>query len=177
MKYLYHRPDDGGILLIAHHLEPTNPNPYIEIDDSIAADFFSAKLHMYDFAVTAEGTLKSLYVETENPMFISEKVFAVPRTVDQNADLIIQQNVKNKQLIVTVSQTGLELAQMNRFQNQGHCVLVACVPSDPHLYQWHWSIQITDLYDSPVIYHYTGSDQIQFYTKKIFRSYAHEQLN
>ena len=177
MKYLYHRPDDGGILMIAHQPEPSNPNPYIEIDDSIANDFFAVKLHLHHFVVTAEGTLKNLYPAPNEEIRAIEKVFAIPKNITEETDCVIQQDTVNQLITVNISATGLELAQLNRFQNQSHCILVACLPSDPHLYVWHWAISTVDLLDGPVTRRYTGENNLQFYTKKIFRTYKNEQLN
>ena len=179
MKYLYHRPDDGGILLIAHHLEPHNPNPYIEIDDSIAEDFFSARLHFFNFAVTAEGTLKNLNPSQNEIDTVSaaDKIYAIPRSVDIDADFVLVQDKEKKLLTITLTKNAIVFGQNNRFMNQSHCLLVACVPADPALIHWYRAIPIVELAQGTASVAYDSEDNIQFYTNKIFRTYKHEQLN
>ena len=61
-------------------------------------------------------------------------------------------------------------------KNIENLVLAACVPGDPHLPLWVWAIKYRDLIDNDVKISYTGTDNIQFYTKRNFDTYSHEQI-
>jgi hypothetical protein len=100
---------------------------------------------------------------------IDDVIYAVP-TDTPNADFIILQNSLNKTCTARLSQ----MQQPNK--NIENLVLAACVPGDPHLPLWVWTMKYRDLIDNDVKISYTGTDNIQFYTKRNFDTYSHEQI-
>jgi hypothetical protein len=179
MKYLYHAPDDGSILLIAHQPEPANPNPYINIDDSLAEDFFAGRLPLHQFAVSPEGILKNLYPTAQEIETVSaaDRIYALPKNTTEDVDFTLIQDKEKKLLTVQVSESAIKHAQGNRFANQSHCLLIACVPGDPNLIYWYQAIPVVELSQGTVVVDYLGEDNIQLYTNRIFKTYKHEQLN
>lgn len=178
MKYFYYNRDTGQITEISPSLNPTAADPYIEIDDELANQFLSGSKHTHQYLVTYRGELRAKFETSTqlNHVTAQDRIYAVPRSTAAG-DFAIKQNVSAKTVEIKLNADAGSWWQNNRYFGQTHYFIVACCPMDPHLVHWTWNFEVEQLARGPLKQLYQGADDLQFYTRKIFESYSHEQSN
>lgn len=184
MKYVYYQNPDGDIVMVAPIIDVGAVDPFIEVSDDLGTQFLEGSIHPRDYYVIPDATLpsggiikvKNVATGSTSPLTIHDRVYLVP--VDSNnAEFIVTQNINLKTIAVVLNAEADAWWRTNNFFNRDEIYLIACVPTDPHLILWQWFIKSADLSTVPLVKTYTGSDQMRFYTRKIFKSYSHEQFN
>jgi hypothetical protein len=205
MKYVYYQSQGGDISMISPTIDPTSSDPYIVVSDAAADQFLSGDLLIHDYYVLPDkileggGTFKKKYRPTINQprVAVSSKIYSIPLCTEP-MDFAIVQDCVTKTIKVSLSKQAAHWWKENNFFNQSTVYIIACMPNDPHLVLWDWIIPSDKLKETPIIRSYAtawgsattneisdplmvvasdASDQIRFYTRKIFESYSHEQLN
>lgn len=183
MKYIYYR-KDCEITIVSPVIDAGTTDAFIEVADDLADKFLVGTSHPSEYCVIPDPRLpgggilkeKNPPVPVRPPMPISEKVYLVPiHSID--AEFVIKQYTKSKTIEIYLTAEAEQWWKDNDFLNRKEIYLIACVPADPHLVLWEWFFKCTDLGTTPIVKSYTGTDQIRFYTRKIFKSYSHEQSN
>ena len=175
MNYCIYFKHTGIIQSVSSTLPSDDLLSYIELSVEDTEMFYSGSKSLTQFVVIPDysGSLTGKLVDPKDIektwTSIDDVVYAVPSN-KPNADFIILQNSLDKTCTARLSQMQLPN------KNIENLVLAACVPGDPHLPLWVWAIKYRDLIDNDVKISYTGTDDIQFYTKRNFDTYSHEQI-
>lgn len=155
-----------------------NEIDYIEVSPEITTEFLTFKKSLHHYLVVPSlteqhrGTLVNKRDLLKSWKKVDDILYAISNTPD--AELTILQDTKDKTCSISLSPLGsISIANINNLQ---YFTFAACIPKDPHLPLWLWTIKIQDLIDSDVKISYTGQDNIQFYTRRILNSYSHEQI-
>ena len=157
---------------------PSQNNPWIETDDEIALQIFQGKEKVLNYVVVVkskennQGFLKKKSTINKSKS-ISERLFLIPNKIVNNAEFSIRHNVLDKTISVSLSETAS--IWWHNDINFRNIVVAACVPNDPFQVLWSFSVT-TDSIDKPIIVNYSGTDDICFFTEKIFESYSYEQI-
>lgn len=179
MKYIYYTSNNGDISMISPVLDSTTTDPYITVSDEEGNQFVSGELLTHDYFIVPDlKIIKKKHRPTFNQprMLSSNKIYSVPLS-SHKEDFSIVQHFESKTIQVSLSKQSASWWKENNFFNQPTVYLIACVPNDPHLILWDWVIPSNQLSEIPLVHFYETSDQIRFYTRKIFESYSHEQFN
>jgi len=171
---VHYNPESLTITSICAKLLESAADPYIETDDPVVEQIFLAKEKIYHYRVeiiderTHTGKLvKKIQTTTRGKRHSIDSYYYRMPVGLKDAEFIAVQNTKDKTVSFKISDQAL--AQWIEHQS-APLPLLACVPDDP--YSMLWSIQLTPLnFGHPI--NYTGSDNICFYTKKLFESYQH----
>ena len=175
MNYCIYFKNTGIIQSISSTLPSDDLLSYIELSIEDTEMFCSGTKSLAQFVVIPDysGSLTGKLVDPRDAektwTSIDDVIYAVP-TNKSNADFIILQNLSDKTCTARLSQ----IQQPNK--NIENLVLAACMPGDPHLPLWVWTMKYRDLIDNDVKISYIGTDNIQFYTKRNFDTYSHEQI-
>lgn len=163
---------------IIHSVTSTLPDDFdlslIELTAEETEMFCSGYKSLSQFRVVPDypGSTKGKLVNSQDLeqtwTSIDDIIYSLPKNIS-NADFIVVQDTVNK--VCTA-----KLTQMPINRNIEYLVLAACLPGDPHLPLWIWNIEYSKLIDNDVKINYTGTDNIEFYTKRNFYSYSHEQI-
>lgn len=183
MKYIYYR-EDCEITMISPVIDAGTTDAFIEVADDLADKFLKGKSHPSEYCVIPDprlpggGTIKEKNppVPIQPPIPVSEKVYLVPLSTD-DTEFRIKHNTESKTVEIYLSAAAEQWWKDNDFLNREEIYLIACVPADPHLVLWDWFFKSKDLGTTPIVKNYTGTDQLRFYTRKIFKSYSHEKFN
>lgn len=184
MIYVYYQNPDGNITMVAPAIEVGAADPFIEISDELGTQFLKGLVHPSDYYVVPDATLpgggiikvKNVSIVSTSPLTIHDRVYLIPLDAT-DAEFTLLQNSVLKTIEVVLNPAADVWWKANDFFNREEIYLIACVPTDPHLILWQWFIKSSDLGTTPLVKSYSGSDQIRFYTRKIFKSYLHEQSN
>lgn len=184
MIYIYYQNPDGNITMVAPAIEVGATDPFIEISNDFGTQFLEGSVHPSDYYIVPDATLpgggtikeKNVAIVSTSPLTIHDRVYLVPLD-SANAEFTLIQNSVFKTIEVVLSPEADAWWKANNFFNREEIYLIACVPTDPHLILWQWFIKSADLSTTPLVKNYSGRDQIRFYTRKIFKSYSHEQSN
>jgi hypothetical protein len=172
MNFLYYDKDTGAIKAISPVLDSSISDPYIKIHPDLGQDFYSGKKHTHQYAVNYRGEL----CEKHNPgkqNSSDNRIYCIPYCSDSQSEFLLEQNCTNKSIKLSLTPEASAWWQNNNCFGQTHYFIVACPPQDPYFYYWTFVFEISQLIKGSVIYHYQGSDNLSFFTRKIFESYCH----
>lgn len=175
MNYCIYFKDTGIIERTASVPLSNTEVDHLEVTPEQMELFLSGKVSLSTYRVVEDrqGICKLIPVKELDHVEVSIKTTAWPIPFGLGeSDFTIIQEVSSKACTVTLA--GLSRAMQI---NHAYIVLAACLPGDPHWPYWVWNIKYSDLLDNHVKINYTGPDRFQFYTKKIFNSYSHEQYS
>jgi len=175
MNYCTYFKQSGIIQSVTSTLPDNDLLSYIELSPEETEMFCSGRKSLSHFIVVPDypGSLTGKLVDPRDLeqtwTSIDDIIFAIPKN-KTGAVFTITQDSVNKTCTAKISQRQIT----NR--NVEHLVLAACVPGDPHLPLWIWTISHSELIDNDVKINYIGTDNIEFYTKRNFDTYSHEQI-
>lgn len=178
MKYVYYNRDTGHITGISPVIDISSEDLYIEIDDALGEQFLSGTKHPHQYLVTYRGELRAKFETSTqlNHVSVQDRIHVIPIT-HKAGDFVLKQSITNKTVQITLAPDARDWWKNNRYFGQQYYFIVACCPGDPHLVLWSWYFETEKLSRNSITYQYQGTDNIQFYTRKIFESYSHEQSN
>jgi hypothetical protein len=175
MNYCTYFKQTGIIQSVTSTLPTSDLLSYIELSPEETEMFCSGSKSLSHFIVVPDypGSITGKLVDPRDLertwTSIDDIIFAIPKKVNDAVFNIVQDQL-NKTCTAKLSQKQI----MNR--NIEHLVLAACVPGDPHLPLWIWTVNYSDLLDNDVKINYIGTDNIEFYTRRNFDTYSHEQI-
>ena len=175
MNYCIYFKHTGIIQSVSSTLPADDALSYIELSFEDTEMFCSGSKSLAQFIVMPDypDSLTGKLVDPRNFentwTSINDIIYAVPSN-KPGAEFVIVQNSLDKTCTARLSKMQLPN------KNIENLVLAACVPGDPHLPLWVWTMKYRDLVDNDVKISYTGTDNIQFYTKRNFDTYSHEQI-
>jgi hypothetical protein len=149
--------------------KPREDESYITIDPEITAKFYSGDIAPFDYRVIS-GKLVYYKDLATHKSARSSRLYPIPKSGTE-AEFNIRQNTEDKTCKIFLNQIGKESAV-----DSSSVVMAACKPGDPHWPYWVRAFKISELIDRDVTITYTGTDDIEFFTKKIFKTYSHEQI-
>lgn len=172
MTYCVYFKSSGIIKAITSEQPSDNTLSYFTLTNNDAEKFLGGELSLSSrVVVTDSNTFEAKLVDPrdleKNWADINDIVFSLPRKNPNQSDLVIVQNRKEKNCVAKL------VTKVHR--NIDKIVLAACVPGDPHLLLWIWIIDYREILDNDVKINYTGTDDIEFYTRRQFANYSHEQ--
>ena len=175
MKYIHYHSDTGRITSISPMVDTSSADPFIEVDDQLGNEFLSGTKHPHQYLVTYRGELRAKFETSTqlNHVPVQERIHAIPKL--SNGDFMLKQNTVGKTVEINLNSAARDWWKSNKYFGQTHYFVVACCPTDPHLVLWSWMFETSRLAAGSITYQYQGTDNIQFYTRKIFESYSHEQ--
>jgi hypothetical protein len=185
MSYIYYNYETHAITMISPAVDSATVDPYIEVDDSVAAEFMSGKLVLHLHRVEPDSDIPNIgkivpiqkikgVAEIWTP--VTDRVYALPKENVLYPDFVIQQDVTAKTLSISLSDNANQLWTDKNYFNLTDVFVVACRPSDPHMFLWSALIPADKLSTEPHVVAYSGEDSVQLYTRKIFNRYLHELL-
>lgn len=154
-----------------------NPTPvetdelnYIEISFDLIGDFLSGKKQLFKYVVIPDDTTLhsgKIVEESKLNQHWSKRediLYKIPSCSE--GELVITQDTKNKTCSTKISNVGL-LTLGNK--NVPNLTIAACVPGDPFTPLWVWNFEAAP----EAVINYSGTDNIQFYTRRLLESYSH----
>lgn len=150
---------------------PYQNNPWIDSDDDIVMKIFEGKEKVLNYIVIVKSKEKNQgFLKKKNTINklkrIDEKLYLIPKKKIDNAEVTIIHSTLDKSILITLSESAIYDINIDNI------VIAACVPNDP--FQCLWSVAVPK--DSSLKFNYQGTDNICFYTEKIFESYSYEQI-
>ena len=181
MTCVYYNNDTKLITQMSPIPDSSAADPDIIISDTDLALLASHKMHLQLFLVEvtdpAEHVGKIIKRPSDPKVITSQKPdgrrYAIPTTANATVDVYVKQFRSNKSIQVSI---GLG-AVTNADAIGRPMLLMACLKNDPHYPVHELIIPANTLSTDPMIYTYTGSDNICFYTYKTFENYLHEQFD
>lgn len=174
---VYYDPANGNLLGMARVVDPSRNPCYFETNDPLAEKIFlgQEKLIRYYAVVrsgpTREGFLKLKHSNNSDINNIKNRIIEI-KQID-SAELTVSQDVANKTVTISIQPAALAWWELDQFYSKKECIIVACAVDNPFVPYWSKSLSHADLQQEVVI-PYTCSDNITFYTTKLFDSYRHE---
>ncbi len=154
-------------------------DPFFETEDPIVEQIFLGKVKIanYKIVLTAEGTpiIKSRESQLLSAIPPDQRICRIDKDNNQ-LDLHIVQNSNSKLITVYITQWAFKSWETEELSNR-KIYLIACRNQDP--YNPLWAKMITKDEMSSLIFStsYEGSDDITFFTPKLFNSYSHEIIS
>lgn len=174
---VYYNPEDGSILGMSYVLDQNRNDSYFITDDPIAEKIFLGKEKSIRYhAVVKAGAGRQGFIKLKdsfsNAYTIKTRVVEILAGNDIT-DLSVIQDKSTKTVRVEIHPAVMAWWRSDPFYSKKKCVIVACKPKDPYVPYWSKLLSCTDDADEFVI-NYTGTDDVTFYTTKLFDSCQHE---
>lgn len=174
---VYYNPSNGTILGIGYFIDPARDQNYFETNDPLAEQMFlgQEKVIKY-YAVIKHGPVKEGFLKLKSSNNsdinnIKNRIIEIKQI--NSAELTVSQDVTNKTVTISIQPAALAWWELDQFYSNKECIIVACAANNPYVPYWSKSFRYTDL-KNEVIIPYTCTDEITFYTTKLFDSYRHE---
>lgn len=174
MKLVYYSKDTGQILSITPVKDVSMSDPFIEIADDLANDFFSGAKHSHQYIVSYNGELCLRYDSSlqQKILTIQDRIHLIPLHKTAG-DFTVLQDINQKKITVSLTAKARDWWKNNNYFGQSHYFITACYPTDPHHVLCTFSFEVTKLCAEDVVFNYTNPAKIRFYTRKIFENYSH----
>ena len=181
MTCVYYNNDTKKITQVSPIPDTSAADPYIVISDLELALLESHKMHLQLFLVevtdSTTHTGKIIKRPSDPRVITAQKSegrrYAIPTTMNGSVDVYVKQFCSNKSIQVSIALDAVTNADaIGR-----PMLLVACLDTDPHYPVQELIIPANTLSTDPMVYSYTGTDNIRFYTYKTFENYLHEQFD
>lgn len=171
---IYYNPTTKEITKAAPVLLKTVSDPYIKVTGKELAMLEETGMHVQCFYVQDN----QLHKKPDNSRLLINKPsfndrHNIPIKNNHPIDFFIRQYSNRKQIELNLSEQAFSDKEKLLFA----ITLIACYNNDPHLPLWTLHIPPNTMSTAPLIYNYTGSDNIRFYTIKLYENYLHEQLS
>lgn len=173
---VYYHPVDKSIKGMSHCLLPENNFPFFETDDPIAEKIFFGKEKSIRYCVIINGSTGYIKLKDGNvpvDQTVKQRVIQIPKNLNF-AELSIFQNTDQKTITVNISESSYKWWSTDSEYSLKKIQLVACKFNDPYTPSWIKVLELKDLEFLTTEFNYTGTDNITFYTTKLFDSYNHE---
>ncbi len=173
---VYYDPNNGNILGLAYKLVPGREESYFESDSPIAEQIFlgKEKVVRYYAVVRSDGCyIKQRTQSAIVAQSIKSRVIKFDNNLEK-AEVTVIQDVATKTVKVTIIKSSLEWWKSDSQYSHKKLNIVACKKNNPYLPIWHCDLDPTDLASGSIDIDYTGTDDLTFYTTKLFDSYKHE---
>jgi hypothetical protein len=171
---VYYDSTSKEITQVSYKKLPNVDHPYVKISSKDEAMLQESGMHIQGFYVDQKRLQRkpdNVRVAIVKPNF--DNRYNIPLVNSDNVDFYVRQHIKEKRVEVSLS----EQAFMDKEKTLVAVKLIACYNNDPHLPLWMLHIPGNTLSTTPLVYDYRGSDDIRFYTLKIFENYLHEQFS
>lgn len=175
---VYYNPDNGNIAGIGHYVDASRDQHYFETDDPLAEKIFlgQEKLIKY-YAVVKHGPIKEGFIKLKSSANsdinnIKNRIIKIEQHTD-SAELTVSQNRLTKTVTLSIQPAVRAWWELDQFYSTKKCIIVACALNNPFVPYWSKSFSHAD-FETDIVIPYTGSDNITFYTTKLFDSYKHE---
>lgn len=173
---VYYNPENGNLLGMSYKIDPAKDQHYFETSDPIAEKIFLGKEKSIRFYVIINGSSGYIKLKDGNVsanQTIKQQVIQIPKG-SEVARLSIFQNVNEKTITVNISAASYKWWSTDSDYSLKKIQLVACKLNDPYTPSWVRVLELNDLESLTTEFNYTGTDNITFYTTKLFDSYNHE---
>ncbi len=173
---VYYDPNNGNILGLSHKLVSVRQDSYFETDSPIAEQIFlgKEKAIRYYAVVRPDGSyIKQRTQSSIVTQSIKSRVIKFDNNLEK-AEVTVIQDVTAKTVQVAIIKSSLEWWKSDSQYSHKKLNIVACKKNNPYLPIWHHDLDPTDLASGSVDIDYTGTDDLTFYTTKLFDSYKHE---
>ncbi len=169
MNYAVYFEDSGLIYKITSTL-PGSSESFLVISPEQTEKFYSGQESMSDYMILQQKSGPGALIKKQDyfqKLSVQEsRVYSVPRDFETAEFKIIQ----DSKLKICTIKINCDHKPTNNI------LLAACKPGDPHWLYWTWGIKASEIEDKDYIINYKGKDDFEFFTKKIFKSYSHEQI-
>lgn len=173
---VYYHPVDKSIKGMSYRVLPENNFPFFETDDPIAEKIFLGTEKSIRFHVIINGSSGHIKLKDGSlpaDQTIKQRVIQIPKGSDI-AQLSIFQNTNEKTITVNISAASYKWWSTDSEYSLKKVQLIACRFNDPYTPSWARVLELKDLESLTTEFNYTGTDNITFYTTKLFDSYRHE---
>lgn len=175
---VYYNPVNGNIVGVGHYVDASRDQYYFETEDPVAEKIFlgQEKLIKY-YAVIKPGPAKEGFIKLRSSANsdinnIKNRIIEIDQHEDF-AELTVTQDTATKTITLSIQPSILAWWEIDQFYSKKECIIVACALNNPFAPYWSKSFSYTD-FETDIVIPYTGSDNITFYTTKLFDSYKHE---
>jgi len=157
----------------------SNELSYIIISPEETENFLSGNWLLSSYFVILDsplaysGKLVDIRKFREKNNGVENKIYSIPKN-DNTTNIKIYQDKTKKQCTIRIDDWTKQ--RINAGINNNFMVITACVIGDPHLPYFVWNLNLSDLVDKDVNITYTGTDNFEFFTKKLFDTYSHEYI-
>lgn len=176
---VYYDSETGNIKGMSYKIDPNRTENYFETDDPIAEKIFlGQEKSMRYCAVVRQGETKKGFIKLKSlsaiaDQSITKRIIQFSKDIN-SAELTVVQDCTSKKISVKLLESShVWWATDNQFSLK-KLIIVACRENDPYSPLWHCSFTPEDLKNLVVDVPYTGTDNISFYTTRLFDSYRHE---
>lgn len=178
--------DEAGEITSVSNSKPDGLFLALELNEVVnfltGKETTSSYVVIYD-TLEKKNVLKAKYYADETSYSIVDDIFNVPRKIDKKPDLVITQNIQQKQWQFTVDSGLLTYLQSQAFAYERKLQFSITRKNDPHeLYQLI-IINFNDLVKNgnlkiPFKYELEENDKdVSVYTTKRFETYVYEVIN
>jgi hypothetical protein len=175
---VYYDPENGNLLGMSYKIDPAKTQHHFETFDPIAEKIFlgQEKITRYYAVVKSgpsrQGFLKLKHSNNSNINNNKNRIVKIKQNLD-SAELTVAQDTVTKTVTLSILPSTLAWWELDQFYSKKKCIIVACALNNPFVPYWSKSFSYTD-FETGIVIPYTGSDNITFYTTRLFDSYKHE---
>lgn len=173
---VYYNSDTFAITGISGKLDSNRKESYFETEDPLAEQIFLGKEKVLKYIVephlgTTKGVIK-LKPSKDAALFrVSDKVYKIPKN-QNSAEIVLKQNKENKIVYILLQENSKNWWSNDPIYKLRKLYIVATL-HDPYKPLWIKTFSVDD-FNNDVKFNYQGTDNLTFYTPKIFSSYSHE---
>lgn len=173
---VYYNPETFAITGMSHVLNAQLTDPWFETDDPLALDIFLGKEKILKYVVVIRpgsnrGVIKLKPSKGSVLVSASDRVYKIPKT-DVAAELKIKQTTADKTIELQLLEDSKNWWANDVTSKEKKLYLVATL-GDPYKPLWIKVFSHAD-FDTNIKFTYQGTDDVTFYTPKLFYSYSHE---
>ena len=176
---VYYDPLNGNILGLSHKRIPNKTDSHFETDNPIAEKIFLGQEKAIKYiAVVRPGAGQEGFIKLRQPsataiQTIKDRVIEFPKHGD-SAELTIIQDCNLKVVSVKILESSHRWWASDNHYSLKKLIIVACKENDPYVPLWSCEFTPNELNNLTVEIPYKGTDNISFYTTRLFDSYKHE---
>ena len=182
-KFVYYNNKTGEIIKISNKKEKSKYD-MIEVDKQVVSEIVTGDKPLSKFRVEYNLEIKSFYlteIDTDISLIsVSNKFYQIPKTTKDNYDLKIIQNNKNREWIIQIDESLLDLKDVISFRNKKMRFSVTH-KNDPNILYRKIIVNLDDLLKNMCVsYPFKSNKEIEevsVYTPKYFKFYIHEVAN
>ncbi len=175
---VYYNPINFNITGLSYY--PANSNdPFFDTEDPIAEQIFLGKVKntRYKIAISENGSpqIKARQSVLLTAIPPDQRICCIDKETSP-ADLHITQQLNSKLITVSLTEWAFKLWETEELVNR-KVYLIACRNKDPYSPLWAKMITRDEISSLSFSMSYEGSDNITFFTPKLFNSYSHEIIS
>lgn len=173
---VYYNPESFLITGMSPGLNSLLTDPYFETDDPLALDIFLGKEKVLKYIVNVSpgskrGIIKLKPVKGVVAEPASNRAYKIPKTTNAT-ELKLLQNSLNKTIEIKLFEDSKNWWREDPVYKEKKIYIVATL-GDAYKPLWTKTFTPND-FDNEIKFNYQGTDNITFYTPKLFYSYSHE---